>query len=442
MTATTRRISADNLNQRLAIRARRRTELSRRHHRRPAGTAGRRLRRAAPVRGQRLPRAAHSPGDHASVAGCRRGQARAGPAADDPAGLLGPRRARPGLRPAGWPPGARPRPARRAARRCRVPAGLPVSAALAAREDAIAAKSLAVRHDSARAGVRVEGSQPLLSRMVDNVIGNAVGHNRDGGWIHVTTHRWRPGAADRRHRRRRPRPGPGRRAVPAVPPARRRPHRLRPRSRARPVHRRGDRRRPPRIPAPARQPRRRPRGHDHPAPGTARRRHRLDPQRVHRLRRHRLRGTVSEAPSPRHRLRGPGRSPGVRVLVVEDSHSLADGVAEGLRDQGLAVDLARDGLEAAAKLDVNAYDVVVLDRDLPGIHGDTLCQMITARDHRAMVLMLTAAGSAGGPGQRPRPRRRRLPPQAVPLPRARAAHPRPRPPPARRPRPRPARGRA
>jgi DNA-binding response OmpR family regulator len=85
----------------------------------------------------------------------------------------------------------------------------------------------------------------------------------------------------------------------------------------------------------------------------------------------------------------------VRVLVVEDARSLADVLAEGLRDQGMAVDVARDGLEAAAKLDINAYDVVVLDRDLPGIHGDTLCQMITDRDNRAMVLMLTAAGSPG-----------------------------------------------
>ena len=85
----------------------------------------------------------------------------------------------------------------------------------------------------------------------------------------------------------------------------------------------------------------------------------------------------------------------MRVLVVEDSRSLADVLAEGLRDQGMAVDVARDGLEAAAKLDLNAYDVVVLDRDLPGIHGDTLCQMITERDKRAMVLMLTAAGAPG-----------------------------------------------
>jgi len=89
--------------------------------------------------------------------------------------------------------------------------------------------------------------------------------------------------------------------------------------------------------------------------------------------------------------------------VIEDSRSLADVLVEGLRDQGMAVDAAHDGLEAAAKLDLNAYDVVVLDRDLPGIHGDILCQMITdpARPPgvapgasgagRTMVLMLTAA---------------------------------------------------
>ncbi|MER5587132.1 response regulator transcription factor [Streptomyces asoensis] len=85
----------------------------------------------------------------------------------------------------------------------------------------------------------------------------------------------------------------------------------------------------------------------------------------------------------------------MRVLVVEDARSLAEVVAEGPRDQGMAVDVAHDGLDAAAKLDVNAYDVVVLDRDLPGIHGDTLCQMITGRESRVMVLMLTASGSPG-----------------------------------------------
>ncbi|MGW8366028.1 response regulator transcription factor [Streptomyces wedmorensis] len=85
----------------------------------------------------------------------------------------------------------------------------------------------------------------------------------------------------------------------------------------------------------------------------------------------------------------------MRILVVEDARALAEVVAEGLRDQGMAVDLAYDGLAAAAKLDLTPYDVVVLDRDLPGIHGDTLCRMITERDDRPMVLMLTAAGTPG-----------------------------------------------
>ena len=85
----------------------------------------------------------------------------------------------------------------------------------------------------------------------------------------------------------------------------------------------------------------------------------------------------------------------MRILVVEDARTLAEVLAEGLRDQGMAVDLAYDGIEAAAKLDATAYDVVVLDRDLPGIHGDVLCQMITERDARVMVLMLTAAGAPG-----------------------------------------------
>ena len=83
----------------------------------------------------------------------------------------------------------------------------------------------------------------------------------------------------------------------------------------------------------------------------------------------------------------------MKVLVVEDSHRLADVVVEGLRDQGMAVDVAYDGREAATKLDVNTYDVVVLDRDLPGIPGDTLCRMITEGDRPVMVLMLTASGS-------------------------------------------------
>jgi DNA-binding response OmpR family regulator len=85
----------------------------------------------------------------------------------------------------------------------------------------------------------------------------------------------------------------------------------------------------------------------------------------------------------------------MRVLVVEDARPLAAVIAEGLRDQGMAVDVAYDGLDAAAKIDLTAYDVVLLDRDLPGLHGDVLCRLITERDERAMVLMLTAAGSPG-----------------------------------------------
>ncbi|MGP0103685.1 MAG: response regulator transcription factor [Solirubrobacteraceae bacterium] len=83
----------------------------------------------------------------------------------------------------------------------------------------------------------------------------------------------------------------------------------------------------------------------------------------------------------------------MRVLVVEDVPRFANRIAEGLRDQGMAVDVAYDGHEAAAKLDLHPYDVVVLDRDLPGIHGDTLCGMIAASADPAMILMLTAAGT-------------------------------------------------
>jgi DNA-binding response OmpR family regulator len=85
----------------------------------------------------------------------------------------------------------------------------------------------------------------------------------------------------------------------------------------------------------------------------------------------------------------------VRVLVVEDVRRLADDIAEGLRDQGFAVDVAYDGLEAAAKASVNPYDVLVLDRDLPGLHGDVVCRMVAAGEDPAMVLMLTAADAPG-----------------------------------------------
>jgi DNA-binding response OmpR family regulator len=83
----------------------------------------------------------------------------------------------------------------------------------------------------------------------------------------------------------------------------------------------------------------------------------------------------------------------MRVLVVEDIPRHANRIAEGLRDQGMAVDVAYDGHEAIAKVHLTAYDVVLLDRDLPGIHGDQLCQLITHAEDPPMILMLTAAGA-------------------------------------------------
>jgi DNA-binding response OmpR family regulator len=81
----------------------------------------------------------------------------------------------------------------------------------------------------------------------------------------------------------------------------------------------------------------------------------------------------------------------VRVLVVEDQVSLADDIADGLRDQGLAADVAYDGSEGIAKALVNRYDVVVLDRDLPRVHGDAVCAALAGAGSGARVLMLTAA---------------------------------------------------
>ena len=87
------------------------------------------------------------------------------------------------------------------------------------------------------------------------------------------------------------------------------------------------------------------------------------------------------------------RGSAVRMLVVEDERGLADDIAEGLRDHGIAVDVAYDGLDAAAKVNLYPYDVIVLDRDLPGLHGDSICRLVADTDNPAMILMLTAAGS-------------------------------------------------
>ena len=81
----------------------------------------------------------------------------------------------------------------------------------------------------------------------------------------------------------------------------------------------------------------------------------------------------------------------MRVLVVEDERLLADAVAVGLRREAIAVDVAYDGSAGLERLSVNDYDVVVLDRDLPSVHGDDVCRELVAGHPDIRVLMLTAA---------------------------------------------------
>ncbi|MBB5140396.1 DNA-binding response OmpR family regulator [Thermocatellispora tengchongensis] len=81
----------------------------------------------------------------------------------------------------------------------------------------------------------------------------------------------------------------------------------------------------------------------------------------------------------------------MRVLVVEDEHMLADAIAEWLREETHAVDVALDGEAALERIAVNDYDVIVLDRDLPLVHGDDVCRELVESDSTARVLMLTAA---------------------------------------------------
>jgi DNA-binding response OmpR family regulator len=80
----------------------------------------------------------------------------------------------------------------------------------------------------------------------------------------------------------------------------------------------------------------------------------------------------------------------MRVLVVEDEELLAGYIAEGLREHAMSVDVAHDGTTALDKLITDCYDVVVLDRDLPGTHGDEVCRRLMESGGRARVLMLTA----------------------------------------------------
>jgi DNA-binding response OmpR family regulator len=83
----------------------------------------------------------------------------------------------------------------------------------------------------------------------------------------------------------------------------------------------------------------------------------------------------------------------MRVLVVEDHVTLAERIAEGLRDAGMAVDVVHDGAAALESVAVVGYDVVVLDRDLPRIHGDRVCRVLVESRAPARILMLTAAAA-------------------------------------------------
>ena len=83
----------------------------------------------------------------------------------------------------------------------------------------------------------------------------------------------------------------------------------------------------------------------------------------------------------------------MRILVVEDEPLLAETVAAGLREAAMAVDVAGDGADALERLAVHDYDVVVLDRDLPVVHGDEVCRRLTGAGASCRILMLTAARS-------------------------------------------------
>jgi DNA-binding response OmpR family regulator len=85
----------------------------------------------------------------------------------------------------------------------------------------------------------------------------------------------------------------------------------------------------------------------------------------------------------------------MRVLVVEDQAELAADIADGLRDQGIGADVALDGSAGIEKALLNSYDVVVLDRDLPRVHGDAVCAALAASLSIARILMLTAAATVG-----------------------------------------------
>lgn len=82
----------------------------------------------------------------------------------------------------------------------------------------------------------------------------------------------------------------------------------------------------------------------------------------------------------------------MRVLIIEDEEDLATAIARGLRREGMAVDIALSGDIGLRKAQLNEYDVVVLDRNLPGVHGDEICRRLASAGSPTRILMLTAAG--------------------------------------------------
>ena len=93
----------------------------------------------------------------------------------------------------------------------------------------------------------------------------------------------------------------------------------------------------------------------------------------------------------------------MRVLVVEDQETLADRIAEGLRDEGMAVDVAYDGAAAMEITAVTRYDVVVLDRDLPRVHGDAVCAGLVAGPAAGQDPDAHRGRRGGRPGGRAQP---------------------------------------
>ena len=235
-----------------------------------------------------------------------------------------------------------------------------ITDALCARAKQIATKRLAV--ETHLSPVEVAGSPTLLARMVENVIENAVRHNQPDGSIELTLAPLGEQQAQLTVDSSGPALDPSAVAQLAQPFKRLGQDRIGSQRRAwsRPLDRRCGRRRAQRQPRATGPPRRRASRPDH----------------------------ASRPSNPATR-----GGHGMRVLVVEDIPRHANRIAEGLRDQGMAVDVAYDGHEAIAKVNLTAYDVVLLDRDLPGIHGDQLCQLITHTDDPPMILMLTAAGA-------------------------------------------------